>query len=416
MKKKIILVIIFLLSIVIPVSAKELEKYNITEGLDLTNKLNLTSQNILLYNRDNKLLIYEKNSNEKVQIASLTKIMTAIIAIENESDLDKKVTLSYETFRGLEEYAQAGFRIGQEVSYKELLYGVMLPSGADAVNGIVINMGGKEEFIEKMNNKAKELKMSNTHFDNPIGMDSDDNYSTAQDIKTLLDYALNNKTFYEIFTTKEYAIDRLNLVFHSTIDSYSKNTTIDTSKILGAKSGFTDNAGLCLASLAKLYGKEYILINLNADYKNSRANAIKDASLIYDYFNENYSYKEIVKEKQVLHTIKNKFGYSKTYKIKSSENINKYLSNNINLEDIVISYKGKEEINYKTKVGDKLGTVFITLDNKELTSFDVYLTDKLKYYHPYLYAGIFLAFLLLLLILLKRKKRRKKRRKNRKRK
>ena len=131
MKKKISLLIIFLLSIVIPVSAKELEKYNITEGLDLTNKLNLTSQNILLYNRDNKLLIYENNSNEKVQIASLTKIMTAVIAIENESDLDKKVTLSYETFRGLEEYAQAGFRIGQEVSYKELLYGVMLPSGKE---------------------------------------------------------------------------------------------------------------------------------------------------------------------------------------------------------------------------------------------------------------------------------------------
>ena len=134
MKKRALLVLIILLSIALPINAKELEKYNITEGLDLSSKIDITSQNILLYNLDDKQLIYEKNSNEKVQIASLTKIMTTIVAIENIDDLDKKVTLDYETFKGLEEYSQAGLRIGQEVSYKELLYGIILPSGADAVN------------------------------------------------------------------------------------------------------------------------------------------------------------------------------------------------------------------------------------------------------------------------------------------
>ena len=260
--------------------------------------------------------------------------------------------------------------------------------------------------------------MNNTHFDNAIGMDSDDNYSTASDLKTLLEYSLNNKTFYEIFTTKQYTIERLNLVFNSTVIRFSKNTSIDISKMLGAKSGFTDGAGLCLASLAKLNDKEYILINLNASYKNNRSNAIKDASLIYNYFNDNYSYKELIKEHQVLHTIKNKFGHEKTYKIKAQETVNKYLSNDIKLEDIEIEYEGKEEITYKNKVGDKLGTVYLTIDNKELTSFDVYLTDKLKYYHPYLYACIFIVLLLLLLLLLKKKnkKRRKRRRKKRKRK
>ena len=412
--KRILTIFLLLIISINGVNAKELENYNITEGLDLNKEIELTSKNIVLYSLNDKKTLYEYNSEEKVQVASLTKIMTTLVALENIDNLDEKITINYDTFKGIEEYSKAGFNIGQEVSYKELLYGVMLPSGADAVNAIILNLGTTEEFIEKMNQKAKELKMNNTHFDNAIGMDSEDNYSTAKDLSILLENALNNKTFYEIFTTKEYKIERLSLKLESTLLKYSRNTTIDISKILGAKSGFTDNAGLCLASIAKINDVEYMLINLNANYKINRSNAVKDAVKIYNFFDENFSYKEVLKKGQILHEINNKFGYEKQYSIKSQDNIKYLLSNDIDTKDIKYLYEGLEEINYKNKVGDKLGKVYITIDDKKIYEYDVYLNDKLKYHHPVLVVIIVLSVAFIIFLLNKVRKNKKRNRRRRK--
>ena len=112
----------------------------------------ITSKNVILYNMNDNEVIYEKNSNEKVEIASLTKIMTAIVAIEKSDDLNKQVVIDNRTLKGIEDYAQAGFKVGDKVSIMDLLYGVLLPSGADAVNANAINaFGGKAKFVSLMN-------------------------------------------------------------------------------------------------------------------------------------------------------------------------------------------------------------------------------------------------------------------------
>ena len=380
------------------------------------NEFEVNAKVVILYNLNDNSILYEKNSDEKVQIASLTKIMTAIVAIENIDDLDSKVTITSKVFEGLEEYSQAGFKVGQEVSYRELLYGVLLPSGADAVNAIVFNMRTEKDFIDLMNEKAKELNMTNTHFDNPIGMDSEDNYSTAKDMATLLMYALKNEEFYKIFTTKQYNIDRLDLELDSTLIKYSRNTTIDVSDILGAKSGFTDGAGLCLASIAEIEGIDYLLINLGSDTSQGRSQAVEDATTIYNYYKENYSYKKVIEKDQVLKTVKNKLGYEKEYDIYATEDVTLYLKNNIELDDLTYTYNGVEEINSKYQKGDKLGSIEITYDGTLLNTYDVYLNDNLKYYHPVLYISIALVIILIILFINKIKKKRKKHNKRRKRK
>ena len=403
--------ILYLLLLFLPVS---IYATDIDEGNDLINELGLTSKNIILYNLNDDSILYEVNSNDKVQIASITKIMTSIVAIENIDNLDSEITLDYEVFNGLDDYSKAGFKVGDTVTYRELLYGVMLPSGADAVNAIVLNIGGIEKFIGLMNEKAKELGMNNTNFDNAIGMDSDNNYSTASDIAILLKYAIKNKEFYEIFTAREYSIERLNLKLSSTLLKYSKNTTIDVSDILGAKSGFTDGAGLCLASISTLNDVNYLLINLNADYKTTKSNAIKDAVNIFNYYSNNYSYRTIIKDKQVFHTIKNKFGYLDSYDIYATDDKNIYLNNNIDLDKLEYVYDGVEEINYKYNKGDKLGVVSVKYEDRLLDTYQVYLNDSLKYYHPLLYGIIFICVVIFLLLLVKIKKRRKYKRKKRK--
>lgn len=371
----------------------------------------LSAKNAILYNLTDNFILYDKDSNEEVQIASLTKIMTAIVAIENINNLDEKITIKKEVFNNLEEYAQAGFKIGQETTYRDLLYGVLLPSGADAVNALILNVTEKkEEFIKLMNDKAQELGLEHTKFDNGIGMDSENNYSTAHDLAVLLNYAITNKEFYKIFTTKNYNIESLNLKLESTLLHYGKN--IDTSIIKGAKSGFTDEAGVCLASITSKDNIDYLLIILGAS-GNDRANAIKDTIKLYDYYTKNFSHKIVTKENQELKKIDIKWGKKKTYSIKSKKEISLYLNNDIDLNDIKKEYTGIEELNYKIKKGTKLGNVTLKYNNIVLNSSDVYLDEDISYYHPIIYTIIGVIIFFMTIVFIKKKKKKKRRRKKR---
>ena len=174
--------------------------------LPITNikALEINSENAVLYNMNEDTILYEKNADKKVKVASLTKIMTSILALENIEDYKKEIEMPKEAYTGLEDYVTSGIQPYEKVTIEDLLYGTMLPSAADCANALAIEVSGNvDDFVELMNQKAQELGMTSTHFSNPIGID-DDNYSTVKDIATLLKYALKNETFYQIFTTKEY--------------------------------------------------------------------------------------------------------------------------------------------------------------------------------------------------------------------
>jgi D-alanyl-D-alanine carboxypeptidase (penicillin-binding protein 5/6) len=251
----------------------------------------LYSPNAILMRIKDHTALMQKKSEEKIYPASLTKIMTAIIAIENLPDLNGEIKLTNSTFQGLYEAdaSMAGFHPGEQVKAIDLLYGALLPSGAECCIGLADQIAGSEQdFVKLMNQKAADLGMENTHFENTTGLQDQNHYTTVKDMAILLSYSLQNDTFREIFTSSRYSTKPTNkhpggITFHSTMFEELHNQNIIGGEILGGKTGYTDNAGLCLASLAKVGKQEYILISAGAkgDHHSEQYN-ITDAMAVYN--------------------------------------------------------------------------------------------------------------------------------------
>mgnify|MGYP005790989697 FL=1 len=218
-------------------------------------------------------VLAEQNSTERMYPASLTKIMTALIAIEETEDMEQTTTLPSDIFPSLyeENASLAGFQPGETVIWKDLLYGVMLPSGAECCLTFARQIAGSEgAFVDLMNKKAEELGMNDTHFANATGLQDKKHYSTVRDIAVLLRYALENDTFRQVFTARRYSVPPTayhseGFTFYNTMFQAMDNAGISDDDILGGKTGYTEKAGLCLASLAEINDREYILVTAKAD-------------------------------------------------------------------------------------------------------------------------------------------------------
>lgn len=218
-------------------------------------------------------VLAEQNSTERMYPASLTKIMTALIAIEETEDMEQTTTLPSDIFPSLyeENASLAGFQPGETVTWKDLLYGVMLPSGAECCLTFARQIAGSEgAFVDLMNKKAEELGMNDTHFSNATGLQDKKHYSTVRDMAVLLRYALENETFRQVFTARRYSVPPTayhseGFTFYNTMFQAMDNAGISDDDILGGKTGYTEKAGLCLASLAEINDREYILVTAKAD-------------------------------------------------------------------------------------------------------------------------------------------------------
>ena len=375
MKKIIIFIIAFIFMMDVNAIYKE---------SNLSPYFKLNSKYAYIYNVKEDRVMYENDSNKEIPIASLTKIMTAIIVIEN-SNLDTEVIMVKEDFKDMYEYAIAGFNIGDKVTVKDLIYATLLPSGSDAVNALVRTVSGSEEdFVQLMNDKVKQLGLNNTHFSNAIGKD-EGNYSSMYDVFKILEYALNNQTFKEIFTTKEYNIN--NLLLKGPL--YRINSNL----ISGAKTGFTYDAMYCLASFSEVDDLNYIVVTAHA---NSYKEVIEDHANIYNYYFNNYGYYNY----NINFDIEIENGKEKYYNV----NIDKilYLENTYKEKFITTKYNGIQTITKKLKKGDKLGVIDIYYYNDIIYSVDVYL-DKEVEYKSYSWFLISITLILVLLIILIRK-------------
>jgi D-alanyl-D-alanine carboxypeptidase (penicillin-binding protein 5/6) len=243
-----------------------------TKEYRVARDLPVNSSNVILIQAGNGGVLFEKNSAEKIYPASLSKIMTAIVALENLSDLSESILLNEEIYSGLhtENASVAGFTAGESVRAIDLLYGLMLPSGAECGIALADRVAGSESaFVGLMNGKARELGMNDTHFANTSGLHDVGHYSTAEDIAALLQYAIKNDIFYKIFTSARHSTPPTNkhengLTFYSTLFSNIDNADFDGGSILGGKTGYTGEAGRCLASLAEKYGERFILVTCGA--------------------------------------------------------------------------------------------------------------------------------------------------------
>lgn len=206
-------------------------------------------------------ILYEKNAHKKLQIASITKLMTALIILE-ESDLQESVTVSRNaaSTQGSTMFLAAG----EQITVENLLHGILINSANDGAVALAEhNAGTVHEFVQKMNNKAKELGLINTHFQNPIGLDHSQNYSTTFDLAKLGQYIYQNqfvKKSTQTKTMKVYSIDG-----KFTHELESTNDLLDSYlNIKGLKTGRTEKAGLCLASVAADEENEILTIVLDS--------------------------------------------------------------------------------------------------------------------------------------------------------
>ena len=242
---------------------------------------------------DTRSVIAEKDSGTKASPASLTKIMTAIVILENADNLDAKVTVSEKIYGKLysEGASMAGFLPGETVTLRDLLYGIMLPSGAEAAAAAAEYIAGSDSaLVDMMNSKAAEMGLSNTHFENIYGFDDDSHYSNAAEMASILMYALENDTFREITQTRSYTVKPTNK--HS--DGFTMNSTVFTkigdnipkeTVILGGKTGYTYDAGLCLATYAEHDGKTYVAVVMGADGNHrTEHKLVYDTVYLFDYF------------------------------------------------------------------------------------------------------------------------------------
>ena len=249
------------------------------------------SRYVLLINRATGEVLAERNADTITYPASITKVMTVLTAIEELDDLNMSVTITQDLINRLvaANASRAGFLGGEVVKAKDMLYASLLPSGADGSVGLAeLVSGSEEDFAALMTAKAKKLGMKNTNFTNATGLHDDAHYSTCRDLAIMLNYALENEAFREVFTTEYYHTEATNkhesgIWMRSSMFKNLQYEMLTRSYFVGGKTGFTEEAGVCLASVAEHNGTEYLLITLGAgDGTNKERWHVRDAVAIFD--------------------------------------------------------------------------------------------------------------------------------------
>lgn len=376
----------------------------------------INSKNAIIYNLKEDIVLYEKESDKQVSIASLTKIATTITAIEKITNLDEEIIITKEILNTVRwDASVAGLKAGDKLTYKDLLYASILPSGADATNALAISLSGSiNGFVEEMNLLTQRLDMKDTHFINVTGLDAEGHYSTATDIVKLLKYSLQNPIFKEVFTTKEYTLSN-GLKVKTTIGTYRKNTNMDTTKIIGSKTGFTLGAGLCLASLINDEQNDILVITLGAERINGVPYNIIDNMKLINFIEENYNYYELLIKDTIVKTIPVEYSKIDTYKIKTNKNITKYLPSDYDKQDFTYEYKGLNKLSYKNNKKEKLGTIKYYYKDTLLLEEDITLNKKIeisikKILNKYKYVIIItlltiISFIVIICIIIKNKRK-----------
>ena len=400
-KNKYIIVLLISIFLFNPISIKALE-YPKTD-----------SKIVEIYDLTDKKVLYEVDSLKEVSIASLTKIVTTITAIETIPNLDEKVTITYDILSTVPwDASKAGLEVGDQVTYRDLLFASMIPSGADATNSIaILSSGSIDNFVKKMNDLVTKLKLKHTHFVNVTGYDADGHYSTADDVRVILEYALSNELFKQIYASQRYTLSN-GLQVKSTIIRYNTAGT-DTTKIMGSKTGYTGNAGYCLSSLSKINGHEFIIVVLNATHEGKTYYHIVDTINLINFLENNYKDEVLVNKKDLITTLPIELSKYEKYDVLASKEVTKFLPSDYDKDKIKIEYKGLDKLSFLNKKGEKIGTITDSYDGEKISEEEVFLLDKLdmdigKVLMKYIYIVIAVPVILIGLIILLIKRRHKK--------
>lgn len=363
MIKKLILIFFFLF---IPL--------NVTKALALP--VEVTADSVALINADTGDFIYGKNEDKVEIMASLTKLMTAYAVINNVNDLNTKVTITEADIANLAGFTCAGIKVGDRVSYTDLLYALILLSAADAAQSLAYHTSGSlNDFKNLMNDEAQKLGLTKSHFEDSYGGD-DNNVSTAREMSVLLRKCLENSTFKKIFTTKNYTLST-GLEVKNYTPIFAQYHGLDPDLITGSKSGYTPEAGLLLASTSTIDGQNYILVTCKSALNEKLTTHVLDSYKVYQYIKDHhYENRVVLKKGEELKKIKVDESTTSEYITYVDKDVSVFL-NDEEASRVKVEPKIVEEINSEYKKGDILGYVDITLDGEVLKSYYVYLNDEI---------------------------------------
>ena len=280
-----------------------------TSSFHFSENLDLSGNNYILIEEISGRVLLEKNAHEKMPMASTTKIMTALLAIE-KGNLEDYVEITEESVGEIG--SSIYLELNEKIKLEDLIYGLMLRSGNDASIAIAIHISGSvDDFVEEMNNRVKGIGANNTNFTNPHGLHDEEHYSTPYDMALITREAVLNDDFSTIWNTKSYTSER-----------DKNNHFVNKNKTLweyeggdGGKTGYTSNSGRCLVSTAVKDNMRIIAVNFNArDWFN-------DNYKLFDYGFDNYSLYTIYNKGQLLKKIDIENGSRKDVVLVSNENL-----------------------------------------------------------------------------------------------
>lgn len=317
MKKKIInliFILIFLCNLVFPQVL--LANNIITDELENNEKAedifkDITAPNLLLAETSTGNILYERNSDETIYPASLTKLMTAILVVEN-CELDEIVTVSDNAVNSVPSgYVNANLQVGEELTVEDLLYVMLIPSANDAANALAEHVGGNiESFSSMMNTRAKELGCTGSNFTNPSGLHQEEHYTTTKDLFLISQKAIENSIIKKIIGTTTYSLPSTNKytkearIFTTTNYMIRKSLTkYYCDYCIGAKTGYTGDAKNCVVEFAQKDGIELTAIVMGEDSK-VKGQKFLDAKEMFEYVFENYNVKKIAKQNDKYETVR----------------------------------------------------------------------------------------------------------------
>lgn len=314
----------------------------------------------ILMDIDSDRVLYAKDIHRVRSVASISKIMTAIVAIEN-ADIKSNVTIGEEISKA---YGSAIYiKIGEVMTLEDLLYGLMLRSGNDAALAIANYAGGSvEHFVEMMNEKAKEIGMIESTFNNPSGLDEDKgNYSSAYDMAILTSYAMQNETYKKIVGTTKYTLKTNKNVYswtnkHRLLTGYEYTT--------GGKTGFTEIARRTLVTTASKNNTNLVVVTLND------GNDFQDHKNLFEYGFENYQSYQVLKKGTIQ--IYDDDYYSK-YNLYVKNNFSYLLENGEN-DSVILDFQLEKNRNIHNN--DKVGNVNVKLGDKTIHTEDIFVATK----------------------------------------
>lgn len=335
----------------------------------------LYSNAIILYDRKTNTTLFERNADASMYPASLTKMMTAVVVLEQIPDLSQTTTITSQMLTQLKQAnaSIAGYSSGEILTIEQLLYGLMLPSGADAANALASFVAGNvDAFVAMMNGSAKRLGMKHTFFMNPTGLDHPKQLTTASDMRILLDYALTFDVFRTISSTNEY---------HSVTNKHPQGLEMISSLMVGkdndsnfyspylkgGKTGYTGKAGRCLASFASMGNMELIMISLQAPFEGfiKPSLSFHDAKELYDWAYGRMFYTTYANSYDIVQTIPVKQAWQTSIDVVWPDQVTLMLDK-FSLEEPLLQVQLQDEYIAPIVQGEVMGIAKIVYDGQVL--------------------------------------------------